>query len=96
MQLTEKSKTRLTGVNAALVRVIEKAAEVTDLQFIVTEGLRSKERQLMLFNAGKSKTMNSRHLTGHAVDLAVMIDGKINWEWKYYKQLSEIDRKSVV
>jgi peptidoglycan L-alanyl-D-glutamate endopeptidase CwlK len=80
----------LIGVNEDLVKVIHKAAELTDLDFVVTEGLRTEGRQLMLFNAGKSKTMSSRHITGHAVDLAVMVNGDITWGWGYYDHLAKI------
>jgi hypothetical protein len=60
----------LTGVHPDLVRVIEAASERTT--FRLTEGVRSKERQAMLVKAKKSKTMNSRHLSGHAVDFVAL------------------------
>lgn len=71
--LSERSKARLQGVHPDLVRVVETAANYAP--FFVTEGLRSKTRQAELVRKGASRTMNSRHLTGHAVDLADM-DGK--------------------
>lgn len=66
--LSERSRARLEGVHPDLVAVVEKAAE--SCEFIVTEGLRSKARQKELVRKGASRTLNSRHLTGHAVDLA--------------------------
>ncbi len=60
---------KLKGVNDALVRVVELAALKSPHPFTVTEGLRSAVRQAQLVKAGASKTQNSRHLTGHAVDL---------------------------
>jgi peptidoglycan L-alanyl-D-glutamate endopeptidase CwlK len=67
MPLNERSKRNLVGVHPDLVRVVEAAAE--KVPFIVTEGLRNLERQKKLKAAGKSWTLNSRHLTGHAVDV---------------------------
>jgi peptidoglycan L-alanyl-D-glutamate endopeptidase CwlK len=52
---------------------MEEAIKESPLDFSITEGLRTKERQKELFSAGKSQTMNSRHLTGKAVDIAVII-----------------------
>jgi peptidoglycan L-alanyl-D-glutamate endopeptidase CwlK len=78
---------RLDGVHPDLVRVVYQAKEL-GAQFIVTEGLRTKERQAQLFKAGASKTMNSRHLTGHAVDLAAIVGGKVRWDWPLYNILA--------
>lgn len=57
--------------------------------FGVTEGLRTKERQQQLFDQGKSKTLNSRHLSGKAVDVVIFLGSTITWDVKYYKILSE-------
>lgn len=65
--LTERSKKNLVGVHPDLVRVVEAAAEA--VPFIVTEGLRNLERQRQLVAAKKSWTLDSRHLSGHAVDV---------------------------
>lgn len=67
MSLDIKSTKALDRVHPDLVRVVERASEI--IAFRVTEGLRTKERQKQLVAQGKSRTMNSRHLTGHAVDL---------------------------
>lgn len=68
-KLGNRSKKNLYGVHPDLRKVVERAIEITDQDFFVGEGLRSKERQKRLVNSGVSRTMNSRHLTGHAVDL---------------------------
>lgn len=68
--LGKRSTQRLSGVHPDLVAVIEKAIQITGQDFSVIEGLRSETRQKHLVAKGKSTTMNSRHLTGHAVDLA--------------------------
>ena len=84
-----KSEAKLTGVHPDLVRVIRRAAELHPLTFIVTEGLRTVERQAALVKAGASRTMNSRHITGHAVDLAVKVDGVVRWDWPLYHDLAK-------
>ena len=88
--LGTRSLARLEGVHPDLVRVVKKAAAMSDLDFTVLEGLRTLARQKQLMAQGATKTMNSRHLTGHAVDLAPMIDGKVSWDWPLYHRLAKI------
>ena len=80
-KLSKRSETALVGVKAALVRTVRRAIEITDQDFTVYEGLRTVKRQKLLVAAGASKTMNSRHLTGHAVDLVPYVNGQLRWEW---------------
>lgn len=89
MPLNDRSRIRLMGVHADLVKVIERAYELSTNPFIVTEGLRTLERQKQLVAKGASQTLDSRHLTGHAVDLAVMIDGEVRWDWPLYRKLGD-------
>jgi peptidoglycan LD-endopeptidase CwlK len=70
--LNPRSRARLEGVHPDLVRVVERAGELAPDGFLVTEGLRSLSRQKELVRRGASRTLNSRHLTGHAVDVADM------------------------
>jgi peptidoglycan L-alanyl-D-glutamate endopeptidase CwlK len=72
--LNERSLKALVGVHPDLVAVAKRAAELMPGGFILTEGMRSKERQRELFAKGLSKTLNSRHLYGLAVDFAPLID----------------------
>lgn len=67
--LNERSVKNLAGVHPDLVRVVEQAVLACGVPIVVTEGLRTPERQAELKAAGKSWTLDSRHLTGHAVDL---------------------------
>ena len=76
---------KLKGVNIDLVSVVHRALELSDIDFAVTEGLRTKERQAELVKAGASKTMNSRHITGHAVDLAAIV-GSVLGNAQYFAQ----------
>jgi peptidoglycan L-alanyl-D-glutamate endopeptidase CwlK len=75
--------------------VVKKAAVLSDLDFTVLEGLRTVERQKQLVNQGASRTMNSRHITGHAVDLAPMIGGKVSWDWPLYHRLAKIVKSAA-
>jgi peptidoglycan L-alanyl-D-glutamate endopeptidase CwlK len=88
-KLSEKSLRRLQGVHPDLVKVVKRAIEITPVDFVVIEGLRTKARQAYLLDAGKSRTMNSYHLTGHAVDIAPIVDGKVSWDWKHYYPLAD-------
>jgi peptidoglycan L-alanyl-D-glutamate endopeptidase CwlK len=88
MSLTARDRKRLEGVHPDLVRVVERAS-LGKVRFIVTEGLRTMERQAQLAREGRSQTMRSRHLTGHAVDLAVLDDdGKARWDAPAYRALA--------
>lgn len=94
--LGARSLSRLQGVHPDLVRVVKTAAAMSDLDFTVLEGLRTVERQKQLFAQKATKTMNSRHLTGHAVDIAPMIGGKISWDWPLYNRLAKIVKAAAV
>lgn len=85
---SKRSKKRLEGVHPALKAVMYRAIEITDVDFTVLEGLRTLERQRELVAQGASRTMNSRHLTGHAVDIAPYINGRVSWHWPHYHQLA--------
>jgi len=87
-ELSKRSKDRLTGVHPDLVRVVERAIEITDMDFTVLEGVRSKARQAQLFASGASQTMNGRHITGHAVDLGAYVAGQVRWDWPLYHKLA--------
>lgn len=88
-ELDEVSVRRLKGVHPDLVKVADYAAGVSSVQFIITQGLRTQEEQEKLVAEGKSKTMNSRHLTGHAVDVAAKVNGKISWNMDDYFKIAE-------
>lgn len=92
---SKRSETNLTGVHPDLVRVVRRALEISPLDFTVVEGLRTKERQAELVKSGASQTMNSRHLTGHAVDLAPFIAGSISWAWPPFYQLADAVKKAA-
>lgn len=98
MVITENGWKRLSGVHPDLISVIENAARLATLagmSFIVTEGIRSPEKQAMLLKRGATTTLKSRHLTGHAVDLAVVIEGEVRWDWVLYPKLAAIVKQSA-
>jgi peptidoglycan L-alanyl-D-glutamate endopeptidase CwlK len=87
-RLGTRSKQRLNGVHPDLVRVVERAIEITTVDFTVLEGLRAPERQKTLVEAGASQTLNSRHITGHAVDLGAWVEGEVRWDWPLYHKIA--------
>lgn len=95
IKLNKSSIQKLSGVHPDLVSVVMLAAQNSDLEFVVTEGLRTVERQRQLVAAGASRTMKSRHITGHAVDLAAVINGEVRWDWPLYHKLAEIMKLSA-
>lgn len=82
------SKSRLIGVDSRLVATMNRAIEITTIDFTIVEGLRSKEKQAAAVESGASYTMNSRHLTGHAVDVAPWVGGAISWAWGHFHELA--------
>ena len=95
MKLDARSVDRLRGVHADLVKVVLRAAEITDIDFMVTEGVRTVMRQAELFKAGATRTMKSKHLIGRAVDLAAIVDGDVRWDWNLYFLLAGVMKTAV-
>ncbi len=87
-QLGAASRGRLEGVHGDLKRVVERAIRISDVDFRVLEGVRSLARQRVLVAEGASRTLNSRHLTGHAVDLGALVNGRIAWDWPLYHRIA--------
>ena len=73
-----RSLSNLKGIHPDLRRVLDRALQESPLDFVVTEGLRSIERQREMLRIGASTTLKSRHLTGHAVDLYAWVDLNLN------------------
>ena len=86
--LGPRSKQRLKGVHPDLVKVVERAIEISTIDITVLEGLRTPERQKALLEAGASQTLNSRHITGHAVDLGAWVDNQVDWSWPLYHKIA--------
>ena len=88
-RLSARSRERMTGVHPALVAVIEAAIRRSSVDFLITEGMRTPARQAALVRAGASRTLKSRHLTGHAVDVAAVVEGRVRWDWPLYPRIAE-------
>lgn len=84
-RFSQRSENNLKGVHPDLVKLVRATLANAPYDFGITEGLRSKEQQAKNVAAGASQTMNSRHLTGHAIDFVVYLGKDITWEWKYYQ-----------
>jgi len=87
-KFSQRSKKALEGVHPDLVKVVTRALELTEVDFGVIEGLRTIEKQREYFAKGATRTMNSRHLTGHAVDLAAFVGKDIRWDWPLYHKIA--------
>ncbi len=92
---SKKSLDRMKGVHPDLVKVMKLAISRSPIDFTVLEGLRTKERQQELVAKGASKTMNSRHLTGHAIDVAPLLNGQVSWDWPLYHQLAPVIKEAA-
>ena len=79
--LSQTSLDKLKGVNPRLDMVVKRAIQISKQDFAVNEGLRTIERQRQLVKSGASQTMNSRHISGAAVDLVPIINGKVSWDF---------------
>ncbi len=100
MDLNVRSVKNLVGVNKVLVSLVYRVVNLytekfPNQSFVITEGLRTKERQVQLKREGKSKTLNSKHITGHAIDVAIFVDDKLTWEHKHYKDIADLFKQAA-
>ena len=91
-KLSLRSKQRLSGVHPDLVAVVKRTIEITEQDFSVIEGIRHIERQRQLVATGKSTTLNSRHLTGHAVDL---VPYPVSWDWEHFYPIADAMKQAA-
>lgn len=94
-KLSKRSLDNLQGVHPDLVRVVHRAIELTQVDFGVIEGLRTIERQRELKAKGASKTLNSRHITGHAVDVMAYIGSEGRWDWPLYPKIAKAFKQAA-
>jgi peptidoglycan L-alanyl-D-glutamate endopeptidase CwlK len=88
-ELSARSKERLEGVHDHLIMVVDRAIQLTDVDFGVSEGLRTEARQKELVAKGASQTMKSKHIIGEAVDLVAYVDGRVSWELNVYDNIAD-------
>lgn len=94
--LSHRSLAKLEGVNPQMVAVVQHAIKLTKVDFGVTEGLRSIERQKELVAAGKSQTMASKHIEGRAVDLVAYIGSDVAWELNLYDDIADAMKAAAI
>ena len=99
-KLSQRSLDRLEGVHPDMVAVVKAAIEVTDVDFGVTCGLRTVEEQEKLVAAGRSQTMNSKHIPqedgySHAVDLVAYVGSDVAWELNLYDNICDAMSKAA-
>jgi peptidoglycan L-alanyl-D-glutamate endopeptidase CwlK len=95
-KLSQRSERALQDVHPDLQRVVRLALTLSPIDFAVIEGRRSLERQRALIDSGASRTLNSRHLTGHAVDLAPWVNRTIPWDnWSSFATLAKVMKQAA-
>lgn len=94
-QLSERSLSKLDGVDAGLCRIVKVAIQVTEVDFGISQGLRTLEEQKKMYKLGASKTMNSKHLDGRAIDVFAYVDGAARWEIEYYIKIAEAFKRAA-
>lgn len=95
-RFSERSKRNLHKVDVGLILVVARAITITEIDFVVTEGWRTIERQRILYASGASNTMNSRHLDGHAIDLAALLYGEVRWDWPLYDKIAKAMKQASI
>lgn len=91
-KLGTRSLQNLSGVHPDMVAVVKRAIEISEQDFSVIEGIRNINRQRELVKSGASTTMNSRHLTGHAVDIAPY---PLSWEWEHFYPIADAMKQAA-
>ena len=92
--LSQRSFQKLAGVNDILQDTVKEAIKLTKVDFGVIYGIRTLDEQKRLYEAGRSQTMNSKHLlqdddTGHAVDLMAYDGSNPSWELVMYDDIAD-------
>jgi peptidoglycan L-alanyl-D-glutamate endopeptidase CwlK len=95
-KLSKRSMQRLEGVDPGLTEVVVRAIQVSNIDFGVSEGLRSIERQRELVSRGASQTMKSKHIDGLAVDLVAYIGDRVSWELNLYDDIADAMKLAAI
>jgi peptidoglycan L-alanyl-D-glutamate endopeptidase CwlK len=100
-KLSNRSKGKLEGVHPDMVAVVERAIELTKVDFGVTYGVRTVEEQEKLVASGRSQTMKSKHLiqdTGysHAVDVVAYDGSDVVWEINVYDDICDAFKEAAI
>ena len=96
LKLSKRSMTKLEGVQPKLVAVVQRAIEITNVDFGVIQGLRTVEEQRELVAKGASQTMKSKHITGEAVDVMAYIGSSGSWEMTLYDDIADAFKLAAI
>lgn len=92
---SERSNSKLEGVDERLIRVATLALQLSPVDFGITEGVRTLERQKELVKAGASRTLKSKHLEGKAIDVVAYVGSKVAWDWPLYEKIAKAFRQAA-
>jgi len=95
-KLSKRSLQKLEGVRPELVKVVESAITITNVDFGVIQGLRTMEEQRELVAKGASQTMKSKHLTGEAVDVMAYVGSRGSWEMSLYDDIADAFKVAAI
>lgn len=100
-KLSNRSKGKLEGVHPDLIAVVERAIELTNVDFGVTYGVRELEEQKRLVANGRSQTMKSKHLIqddgfSHAVDVVAYDGSDVVWEINVYDDICDAFKQAAI
>lgn len=95
-KLSKRSTRNLEGLDHRLIELVHYAINVTSTDFGVIQGIRTLEEQKVLFARGASQTMNSKHLSGEAVDVMAYIGSRGSWELPMYFDIAEAFKEASI
>lgn len=93
-KLSDRSKSNMSGVSQDLIRIAERAIELTKIDFGIPEsgGLRTENQQKSLYDKGLSKADGikrlSTHQSGTALDFYAYVDGAGSWKPEHLAQIA--------
>ena len=94
-RFSSRSLKKLEGVDVRLILLASRALAYSPVDFAITHGVRDPAEQALLVEQGKSKTMNSKHLKGLALDVAAYVDGEVTWEWERYVTIADAFKRAA-
>jgi peptidoglycan L-alanyl-D-glutamate endopeptidase CwlK len=93
-KLSSRSTAKLDKVDSGLVAIVRMAILETKVDFGVICGLRTIEEQKVLVDKGVSQTMDSKHISGSAVDLMAYVGSRASWELNLYDDIADSMKKA--
>ena len=94
--LSQRSLSKMNGINNELHTVVCSAIKLSKIDFGVICGMRTETEQRALLEKGATTTMKSKHLTGDAVDLMAYINGRASWELNLYDEIANAFKEASI